>query len=82
MKPPTNLASLKTGDHSVIDCVGHDPTFSERLLCMGITPGQTVCVDNRQLFFGPLLVSTPASSVGLRHADARHLQVTPLATRP
>ncbi|NJL24015.1 MAG: ferrous iron transport protein A [Calothrix sp. SM1_5_4] len=78
---PTHLSSLKTGAHSVINCVGQDPVLSERLLCMGITPGQTIRVDNRQLFSGPLLVSSPVSSIGLRHADARHLQVTPLAAR-
>lgn len=72
MKP---LPELPCRESAELRDLGTDPVLAQRLMALGVMPGQAVSVQHRVPFRGPLLFRFALGKLGIRHHDAGQLSV-------
>ncbi len=69
------LADLPLKEAAVLVAVGGDRGFRRRLMELGLTPGAAVTVTNVAPLGDPLEIRVRGSSLSIRRAEARALEV-------
>ncbi|NJK93395.1 MAG: ferrous iron transport protein A [Blastochloris sp.] len=69
------LTSLAPGQCADLQDLGTDPVLAQRLLALGIMPGQQVMIEHKNPLKGPVLFRYSLGKVGLREKDAAQLGV-------
>lgn len=64
------LAQLPRGLAAKLQSLGDDPILAQRLMALGIMPGQQVHVEQRMPLAGPVLCSYCHGKIGIRYKDA------------
>lgn len=70
------LSKLKKGKKAkIIDISRADQLVRRRLLDLGITEGSEVCLKCKMPFGGPYMIESCGQCVGIRRAEAHHIEV-------
>lgn len=76
MTDPVPLPSIPTGERAVIERWDALPdAMRERLFTLGLAPGETIVLERKMLFRGPVVVAFQSQRFALRYEEAKHLLV-------
>ncbi|MBF0374508.1 MAG: ferrous iron transport protein A [Alphaproteobacteria bacterium] len=71
------LADLKPDQHAeIVKIASDDGVFKRRLTSLGIVPGTTISLDRSAPLGDPRIYNLLGTSLGLRNAEARDIQVS------
>lgn len=76
-----SLAHVPKGYSADLQSLGDDPILAQRLMALGIMPGQQVHVEQRIPLAGPMLCRYCHGKIGIRHKDAAKLATGGAAPR-
>lgn len=73
--PATTLADLRPGQSARVHAVGVNHTLGQRLMALGLLPGQQVTFLKNAPFGDPILVEVGSRLLALRRREAREVVV-------
>ncbi len=73
----SSVSRLRKGATAKIQDLGDDPILAQRLMALGILPGQQIFVEQRFPLSGPLLCKYCHGKFGIRHKEAAKISISP-----